>query len=319
MKTKTAPISESICCVLLLTAAVHLRNASNRARKTGHFGLLCIRQGRTIQSDVHKAVLGSSLWVSPLQQLFCSLMHTNPLGTFMNSSPMAQSEQRRKILIVDDDPNMVHILARTLLDVAQLHFSVRGEDALKKLDTHSPDVMLIDVDMPDLSGYDVMERMRRNPRCMATQVIMVTSHNDEAYRKRAMALGAVDFFVKPVSRNMVRERVEQLLNPSEVEAIELSLSPHGDFSFTTDHTTVTAPEVNRTSASYSPQALRSDAITSELFERMTSILEQTESIRSNSRKTMNPSDLHCIGRIEEECAEVVQLLVSLSDSEHELQ
>jgi len=210
---------------------------------------------------------------------------------------------------------MVHILARTLLDMAQLHFAVRGEDALKKLDTHAPDVMLIDVDMPDLSGYEVIERMQRNPKCMATQVIMVTSHNDEAYRKRAMALGAVDFFVKPVNRNMMRERVEQLLNPSNMEAIELSLSPHGDFSFTTDHTVVTVAAGKPASAPASPQALRSDAITSELFERMTAILEQTESIRSTARKEMNPMDMHRIARIEEECAEVVQLLVTLSDAE----
>ena len=234
----------------------------------------------------------------------------------MNTPPLTQAEQRRRILIVDDDPSMVHILARTLLDVAQLHFSVRGEDALKKLDTHMPDVMLIDVDMPDLSGYEVMERMRLNPKCMATQVIMVTSHNDESYRKRAMDLGAVDFFVKPVARTMVRERVEQLLNPSDMEAIELSLSPHGDFSFTTDCTVVTAAEVKPASVSLSPQALQSDAITSELFERMTAILEQTESIRSTARKDMNPMDMNRIARIEEECAEVVQLLVTLSDAEH---
>jgi CheY-like chemotaxis protein len=235
----------------------------------------------------------------------------------MNTSPPSQAEQRRRVLIVDDDPNMVHILARTLLDMAQLHFAVRGEDALKKLDAHVPDVMLIDVDMPDLSGYEVMERMRRNPKCTATQVIMVTSHNDEAYRKRAMALGAVDFFVKPVNRNMMRERVEQLLNPSNVEAIELSLSPHGDFSFTTDHIAQTVVAGAPAAALQSPQALRSDAITSELFERMTAILEQTESIRSSARKGTNSMDMHRIARIEEECAEVVQLLVTLSDAEHD--
>lgn len=234
----------------------------------------------------------------------------------MNTSPLSQVEQRRKILIVDDDPSMVHMLARTLLDVAQLHFSVRGEDALNKLDTHVPDVMLIDVDMPDLSGYEVMERMRLNPKCNATQVIMVTSHNDEAYRKRAIALGAVDFFVKPVSRNMVRERVEQLMTPSDMEAIELSFSAQGDFSFTTDSTGVNATSVKPAPAQQGPQALNSDSITSDLFERMTAILEQTESIRSNARKGMNTMDMHRISRIEEECAEVVQLLVTLSDAEH---
>jgi CheY-like chemotaxis protein len=233
----------------------------------------------------------------------------------MNHPTPAHAEARPRILIVDDDPNMVHILARTLLEVAQLHFAVRGEDALRKLEQHVPDVMLIDVDMPDLNGYEVMERMRAHPRTRDTQVIMVTSHNDESYRRRAMALGAVDFFVKPVNRAMVRERVEQLLNPSDMEAIELSLSPHGDFSFTTDHPAapVAAVAPAAAAASQSAQSIRSDAITSELFERMTAILEQTESIRSTARQDMSPMDMHRIGRIEEECAEVVQLLVTLSD------
>lgn len=232
----------------------------------------------------------------------------------MNPPSPTHAEQRRRILIVDDDPNMVHILARTLLDVAQLHFAVRGEDALKKLGQHEPDVMLIDVEMPDMNGYEVLERMRGNPRTRDTQVIMVTSHNDETYRKRAMSLGAVDFFVKPVNRAMIRERVEQLLNPSDIEAIELSLSPHGDFSFKTDQPAA-APAIVAPAASptQSAQSIRSDAITSELFERMTAILEQTESIRSTARKDMSGMDMHRIARIEEECAEVVQLLVTLSD------
>jgi CheY-like chemotaxis protein len=231
----------------------------------------------------------------------------------MNPPNPKHADSRRRVLIVDDDPNMVHILARTLLEVAQLHFAVRGVDALKKLDSHVPDVMLIDVDMPDMNGYEVMERMRRNPKTRDTKVIMVTSHNNEVYRKRAMSLGAVDFFVKPVNRTMVRERVDQLLNPGDVEAIELSLSPHGDFSFKTDQPAVPVAPAAPTVSSRSPQSMRSDAITSELFERMTAILEQTESIRSSARKETSSIDMHRIGRIEEECAEVVQLLVTLSD------
>ena len=70
----------------------------------------------------------------------------------MNPSTPNATPERRRVLIVDDDPTMVHVLARTLMDCAQLYFSVRGEDALKKLDAHQPDLMLIDVDMPDLNG-----------------------------------------------------------------------------------------------------------------------------------------------------------------------
>ncbi|MGE0351037.1 response regulator [Hydrogenophaga sp.] len=229
----------------------------------------------------------------------------------MNAATPTPSLSRRKILIVDDDPSLVHVLARTLLDAAQLHFAVRGVDALRKLDTHTPDVMLVDVDMPDMNGYELIEQMQRNPKNRHTQVIMVTSHTEDLYRKRAMALGAVDFFVKPINRQQIRERVDQILNPPEMETIELSLSPHGDFSFKSDQPVIAAPvSAPAPRASADPAAQRTDAITSELFERMTAILEQTESIRAAATGGM---DMGRIARIEEECAEVIQLLVTLSD------
>lgn len=280
-------------------------------------------------------------------------------GAAVDPTSHDPTTERRRVLIVDDDPTMVHVLARTLMDCAQLYFSVRGEDALKKLDAHRPDLMLIDVDMPDLSGYEVMQRMLQSPRTKGTQVIMVTSHSEDSYRRRAMELGAVDFFVKPINREAIRERVDQLLN-EDVETIELSFSSHGDFTSKTAHTLApktpkpvgqahaeietgfaetqifadfnslptpkkaappapaapSAPTARmRTAAAPSAQDLTSsDGITSELFERMSAILEQTESIRHTDQKSLSPAVSHRIARIEEECAEVIQLLVTLSDA-----
>lgn len=267
----------------------------------------------------------------------------------MNTSNSDATPERRRVLIVDDDPTMVHVLARTLMECAQLYFSVRGEDALKKLEAHKPDLMLIDVDMPDLSGYEVMQRMLHNPQTRDTQVIMVTSHTEESYRRRAMELGAVDFFLKPINREEVRERVDQLLN-QDVESIELSFSSQGDFTSKTGqvseargpkppgHSRVELengfaetqifaefpPTAKKTSAASAPAvalvkpalpASHADDITSELFERMSAILEQTESIRHTDQKSLSPDVSQRIARIEEECAEIIQLLVTLSDRE----
>lgn len=273
----------------------------------------------------------------------------------MNPSTPNATPERRRVLIVDDDPTMVHVLARTLMDCAQLYFSVRGEDALKKLEAHQPDLMLIDVDMPDLSGYEVMQRMLKNPRTQNTQVIMVTSHTEESYRRRAMELGAVDFFLKPVNRAEVRERVDQLIN-QQVEMIELSFPERGDFTSKTGRSaepairrpqtshrgghdtdfaptdimeafTTPLPLLNLPPTPVKPVpplkpaaqpgptvAQGTDQITSELFERMSAILEQTESIRHTDQKTLTPAVSQRIARIEEECAEVIQLLVTLSDA-----
>ena len=231
----------------------------------------------------------------------------------MNHTVSNHSERRKKILIVDDDPSIVHILARTLLDVAQLHFSVRGEDALSKLEAYAPDLMLIDVDMPDLSGYEVLERMRANPGLMGTQVVMISSHSGQTYRDQALALGAVDFFVKPFDRAFIRERVEQLLTFAEMETIELESNADGDFTF---HTDLAPPEMPGFEATHTPHSVsRSDVITSELFERMTAILEQAEYLRTQAHDQMASGGRRAISRIEEECAEVVQLLVTLSEGD----
>jgi DNA-binding response OmpR family regulator len=281
-------------------------------------------------------------------------------GAAVDNTSHDPTTERRRVLIVDDDPSMVHVLARTLMDCAQLYFSVRGEDALKKLDAHQPELMLIDVDMPDLSGYEVMQRMQHNPRTSGTQVIMVTSHTEDSYRRRAMEYGAVDFFVKPINRDAIRERVDQLLN-NDVETIELSLSSQGDFTSKTAHTAApknsehaglsrvevensfaetqifadftglppakeaaparaatpapAAPAQAATAPSAPAASSSSDSITSELFERMSAILEQTESIRHTDQKGLSPEMSRRIGRIEEECAEVIQLLVTLSDEQ----
>lgn len=229
----------------------------------------------------------------------------------MNHAVSNQTERRKKILIVDDDPSIVHILARTLLDVAQLHFSVRGEDAMSKLEAYAPDLMLIDVEMPDLSGYEVLERMRGNPRLMGTQVVMVSSHTEQTYRDQALALGAVDFFVKPFDRAFIRERVEQLLTFAEMETIELESNAAGDFAFHTDLAPVAPRDFEATQTPQS--ASRMDTITSELFERMTAILEQAEYLRSQAHEQLAPGGRRAVSRIEEECAEVVQLLVTLSE------
>jgi len=135
------------------------------------------------------------------------------------TSPPAQP--RQKILIVDDEPGMVHALARTLLDMAQLHFAVRGDDALQKLAQHRPDLMLIDAELPDISGMDVIRRLRADPALRHTKVVMVTSHDTDHHRQQAFELGALDFFTKPIDRDAIRWQVQRLLDGDDVEVISL--------------------------------------------------------------------------------------------------
>ncbi|MCU0941615.1 MAG: response regulator [Hydrogenophaga sp.] len=217
--------------------------------------------------------------------------------------------QRHKVLIVDDDPGMVHLLARTLLDFAQLHFAVRGDDALNKLAQHRPDLLVIDAELPDIDGYAVIDRLRATPALANTPVVMVTSHDDAEHRQRAFAAGVLDFFTKPIDRDLIRLRVQQILNGEGMELIELDDRP---LPVQRAAATPAASAVAAPIAMSVAPAIDVHAVTSELFERMSAILSQAETLRELAPPTAGPGDLYPIQRIQEECAEVIQLLVTIS-------
>lgn len=227
--------------------------------------------------------------------------------------------QRHKVLIVDDDPGMVHLLARTLLDFAQLHFAVRGDDALAKLAQHKPDLLVIDAELPDLDGYEVIARLRENPQLAHTPVVMVTSHNDASHRQRAFAAGVLDFFTKPIDRDLIRLRVQQILSGETMELIELDERPLPMRKAAAAAAPVVPPAPARPVQAPAPVAAPAaaapidvNAITSELFERMSAILSQAETLREHLPASAAASDVYPIQRIQEECAEVIQLLVTIS-------
>ncbi len=231
--------------------------------------------------------------------------------------------QRHKVLIVDDDPGMVHLLARTLLDMAQLHFAVRGDDALAKLAQHRPDLLVIDAELPDLDGYSVIARLRENPQLAHIAVVMVTSHDDASHRQRAFDAGVLDFFTKPIDRELIRLRVQQILNGESMEVIELDERPlpvQRAAAAAAPAWAAPAPAVTpRTAPVPAPTPLAVPAppidvhaVTSELFERMSAILSQAETLREHVRPGADPSEVYPIQRIQEECAEVIQLLVTIS-------
>jgi CheY-like chemotaxis protein len=243
-----------------------------------------------------------------------------------DASAPAAPTKRHKILIVDDDPGMVHLLARTLLDIAQLHFAVRGDDALVKLIQHKPDLLVIDAELPDLDGYEVISRLREHPALADTRVVMVTSHDTANYRQRAFEAGVLDFFTKPIDRDLIRLRLEQILNGETMELIELDERPlalrHAGRSAPAPAParpaadpfppTAIAPLSEPGALAAVPPLAEVHAITSELFERVSAILLQAETLREQARPGADSRELYPIQRIQEECAEVIQLLVTLS-------
>ncbi|SDF66078.1 MULTISPECIES: GGDEF domain-containing response regulator [Thalassobaculum] len=116
-----------------------------------------------------------------------------------------------RILIVDDARENVRILATILKDVAAVSFSLGGMDALTKAKATLPDLILLDIEMPDMNGHEVIIRLKSDPRTALIPVIFVTSHADVEDEEAGLRLGAIDYITKPFNPAIVRARVSNQL------------------------------------------------------------------------------------------------------------
>lgn len=114
---------------------------------------------------------------------------------------------RPRILIIDDVPQNVEVLGEYLADEHEVQFACSGPEALALLQDDLPDLILLDVMMPEMDGYAVCKVLRQSPRTSAIPVIFVTARNDAASEAQALQCGGVDFIHKPVNREVVRARI----------------------------------------------------------------------------------------------------------------
>jgi diguanylate cyclase (GGDEF)-like protein len=115
------------------------------------------------------------------------------------------------ILLVDDDPRTIQILGRILAQSGHLRFAIDGTEALRLARESVPDLVLLDAEMPGLSGFEVFSAMKAEPALSDVPVIFVTNHSDSTFEVAAFELGAVDFIAKPVSAPLVLARVRTQL------------------------------------------------------------------------------------------------------------
>ncbi len=119
----------------------------------------------------------------------------------------------RSVLVVDDEPNIVLSLEFIM---KQAGFEVRvardGDEALGAIEASPPDLVLLDVMMPNRDGYDVCQTIRANPAWTDIHIIMLTAKGRDIEREKGMALGADDYITKPFSTREVIARVEQFLD-----------------------------------------------------------------------------------------------------------
>jgi len=114
---------------------------------------------------------------------------------------------RPTLLIVDDEVTNVRVLAEILQDLYQLRFATDGEKALQIATSQDIDLVLLDVVMPRMDGYEVCRRLKVDEATRRIPVIFVTSMGEVEDETQGFALGGVDYITKPVSPPIVRARV----------------------------------------------------------------------------------------------------------------
>ncbi|MBI2418905.1 MAG: response regulator [Ignavibacteriales bacterium] len=123
------------------------------------------------------------------------------------------------ILIVDDSPENIDILGAALVEYKKL-IALNGEKAIKILQDKKPDLILLDVVMPGISGYDVIKLLKENEATKDIPVIFITSLSEAQDEAKGVELGAADYITKPFKTEIVKARVKtQLLLKQQQESL----------------------------------------------------------------------------------------------------
>lgn len=117
-----------------------------------------------------------------------------------------------KILVADDN-QQIRLLVSAALRILgyELLMAVDGEEALQVATEEVPDLVLLDVQMPQLDGFEVLSFLRKRPETSGIKVVMLTTAAQVADKKRGAELGAIDYVVKPFEPKVLREVVERAL------------------------------------------------------------------------------------------------------------
>ncbi|WP_191601152.1 EAL domain-containing protein [Marinomonas algicola] len=115
------------------------------------------------------------------------------------------------ILLIDDVPSNLQVLYDAVEGFGDIYFATDGQSAIKKAIECIPDVILLDIELPDMNGYEVLHQLRQIPELQESSVIFVTGHSDNVHELRALESGGVDFIQKPIDISITRARVETQL------------------------------------------------------------------------------------------------------------
>ncbi len=135
-------------------------------------------------------------------------------------------ERNGLVLVVDDEPSNIEVIAEALDGCCEVIFATNGLQALELASSAQPDLILLDVMMPGMDGYEVCARLREERGTAAIPIIFVTALGDAGAETRGLELGAVDYIAKPINSAIVKMRVRNQieLKQSRDELVRLAIT-----------------------------------------------------------------------------------------------
>jgi putative two-component system response regulator len=116
--------------------------------------------------------------------------------------------EKSRVLIVDDEPGNIKILSTVLAGDYALSVATNGKQAIEVAKVQSPDIVLLDMIMPEMDGIEVCEALKADEQTRDIPVIFVTSMSDTVNEERGLDAGACDYITKPISPPIVKARVK---------------------------------------------------------------------------------------------------------------
>jgi putative two-component system response regulator len=128
---------------------------------------------------------------------------------------MGMTENSKKILIVDDFKMNIVVLANYLKPPYEIIIALDGAAALKEAEKHKPDMILLDIIMPGMNGFDVFTKLKESKNTMDIPVIFITELDTRELVKRGLSLGALDYITKPFDKIAVKTKIDSYFTVEE--------------------------------------------------------------------------------------------------------
>jgi CheY-like chemotaxis protein len=220
--------------------------------------------------------------------------------------PNAQ-DANAAILIIDDDPIVVQLLARALTSLGRVVFATNGLDGLEVATRHRPRVALIDADLPDITGYDIVKRLRGDPDLQGITLIMISAHSAAVVAEGAEDAGADGFLSKPIDEDELRSRLGQALGTPRPATVCAPGTPGPAGGFDMELVDSVDEELRQADSSVAQDLAGSDQLITDLAAFTDHVRAEVARLRQDIRLA-DSSLLHQLGTIDQTCSQIARAI-----------